>query len=410
MSVYFERYAFKKQLISSPPNANLGMVVTIPCFNEQHLNESLASLAYCHPGRWHVEVIVVINHSEEADDEIKTQNRETYQSALAFAQTYNSEHITFHILLEELPPKHAGVGLARKIAMDEAARRLDSLGKHDGPIVCFDADSLCDDNYLLTLEIYFSSNKNSPGCSIYFEHPLDGELTDENYQAIIDYELFLRFYVHALRCAGFPHAYQTIGSSMAVRNSIYQQQGGMNRRKAGEDFYFLHKIIPLGNFGEIKSTRVIPSPRKSDRVPFGTGKAVNEWLQKGKLDTYHPDGFKDLQQFYSKLNMTNDLSSINAHWLQELPRSIIEFGAEIDLSDHIQRIINNSKNIDTFKHNFHRWFDGFKVLKYIHFVRDNYYPDVPIKSAVNWLLEELNLPSKHSAKEMLICLRELDRK
>ena len=77
------------------------------------------------------------------------------------------------------------------------------------------------------------------------------------------------------------------------------RQGGMNKRQAGEDFYFLHKIIPLGHFGEINTTRVIPSPRPSDRVPFGTGRAVRDYLATHKFETYPLEAFRDLKQFFS---------------------------------------------------------------------------------------------------------------
>lgn len=410
LSIYFDRYAYKEQFIKEVPSEKLGMVITIPCYNEPELTKSLASLAYCHPGRYDVEVIVVINHSEDADDLIKEHNIATYNVALDFAKIYNTEHLIFHIMLEELPAKHAGVGLARKIAMDEAARRLDQVGNTNGVIVCFDADSLCLDNYLLALEFYFEAHQKMPGCSIHFEHPLEGELHPSIYEAIIDYELFLRYYVHALRYAGFPYAYQTIGSSIAVRNHIYQQQGGMNRRKAGEDFYFLHKVIPLGNFGELTRTKVIPSPRQSDRVPFGTGKAVNDWLTTSKLDTYHPNSFKDLHEFYTKLNLVTDYNSLVNNWLNHLPESIIEFSELIELPLNIERIKANSKDLESFKSNFHKWFDGFKILKYVHFARDNFCPNLPIKEACNWLFEIMELDNPGNAKEMLLKMREVDSK
>ncbi|QSE96561.1 glycosyltransferase family 2 protein [Fulvivirga lutea] len=408
-NLYFDRYAYKKHIIAQRPSENLGLVITIPCFNEPHLLKSLASIAYCHPGRADVEVIVVINHSFDASDSIKQHNQKTFEEALQFAETYNTDHLKFYILLEELPAKHAGVGLARKIAMDEAAYRLSSINKDDGIIVCYDADSQCDDNYLLELERYFTQHKDCPGCSIYFEHTLEGEFEDKVYEAIVDYELFLRYYVHALRYAGFPFAHQTIGSSMAVRNAVYQRQGGMNRRKAGEDFYFLHKIIPLGNFGELNTTRVIPSPRKSDRVPFGTGKAVNDWLNRGNLDTYNFKSFEDLRNFYTKLNLVVDYNSLIYNWLESIPESLIEFGKTIDLTENIERIKKNSSNLDSFKSNFHRWFDGFMVLKFVHFARDHYYPNYPISKAVEELFMVNNWKIEESNKANLLALRTIDR-
>ena len=100
------------------------------------------------------------------------------------------------------------------------------------------------------------------------------------------YELHLRYLNLFSRFTGFPYAYHTIGSCFGVRAETYASQGGMNKRKAGEDFYFLHKIIPLGEFREINNTCVIPSPRESDRVPFGTGAAIGKYLFRG---IRHPD-------------------------------------------------------------------------------------------------------------------------
>lgn len=53
----------------------------------------------------------------------------------------------------------------------------------------------------------------------------------------------------------------------------------MNQRKAGEDFYFLHKFSILDQLGEINVEIVLPLARSSDRVPFGTGKAISQIIQ-----------------------------------------------------------------------------------------------------------------------------------
>lgn len=48
-----------------------------------------------------------------------------------------------------LPNKDAGVGLARKIGMDEACYRFESINKN-GIILCFDADCSCHPDFLKT--------------------------------------------------------------------------------------------------------------------------------------------------------------------------------------------------------------------------------------------------------------------
>ena len=61
--------------------------------------------------------------------------------------------LQFHFLhFPDLPHKHAGVGLARKIGMDMAAYRLEQVQQRTAPIVCFDADSRCAPNYLKAIE------------------------------------------------------------------------------------------------------------------------------------------------------------------------------------------------------------------------------------------------------------------
>ena len=90
------------------------------------------------------------------------------------------------------------------------------------------------------------------------------------------YEDYLHYYKKALDYAGFPDSIYTIGSAFAVRADAYVKQGGMNRRQAGEDFYFLNKLTKLGKITEINDAYVYPSARVSDRVPFGTGAAMNK--------------------------------------------------------------------------------------------------------------------------------------
>src|SRR5687768_505071 len=292
---YFERFGFCGRQIAEPAAPGLSLVVVIPCFNEPNLIASLESLRRSERPRAPHEVIVVVNSAANADATINKENDKTLGDARAWIAVQPEPKLTVHLIdARDLPPRHAGVGLARKIGMDEALRRFDDAGTIEGGVIlCFDADCTCAPNYLSAVSEHFTAHPKSPACSIYFEHPLEGDLQPEIYEVIAAYELHLRYYVQALRYAGFPHAYHTIGSSMAVRAKAYMEQGGMNRRQAGEDFYFLHKIIPLGGFTELNNTVVYPSPRASNRVPFGTGRAVSEW--RGAMRTYPLQAFEDLR-------------------------------------------------------------------------------------------------------------------
>ena len=391
------------------------MVVVIPAFDEPFLLLSLMNLSRCTLPLCDVEVIVVINNGEQAKASVRQSNQEVYLQALEWTKKNNKSRIKFHIIyLPDLPDKSAGVGLARKIGMDEACWRLMKLRKKKGIIACFDADSRCDPNYLLALEDHFRERPRSSACSIYFEHPLHGvEHADEVYAAIVPYELHLRYYIQAQRLAGFPFAYHTVGSSMAVRCLAYQQQGGMNKRKAGEDFYFLHKFISLGNFSECLTTKVIPSPRPSHRVPFGTGKAVNEIMtsKEGYL-TYSLSSFFDLKILFDQVPALykaepGQFEAI----LEKLPASVLAFLEQVDYRNKWLEIQANTASRKAFITRFFRWFNAFMLMKYVHFARDNYYPNVEVGQAAARLLSHLNACSFDSDRMSILLshYRKLDQ-
>jgi glycosyltransferase involved in cell wall biosynthesis len=427
VAFYFERFGFLQHLpplITEPPHRHLGMIIVIPCYNEPELLASLNSLWRCDRPSCAVEVIVVVNSSETSPPEILEQNERTIAEIRLWAREDCDRYFRIHFLhTPNLPRKHAGVGLARKIGMDEAAFRLDQVNQLEAPIVCFDADSTCDENYLTDLETYFAQNSKSPGCSLYFEHPLEpSEISPSAFsasaansalisspsstardlpEAITLYELHLRYYVQGLRFAGFPYAFHTIGSSMAVRANAYMKQGGMNKRQAGEDFYFLHKIIPLGNFGEINSTRVIPSPRASNRVPFGTGRAVRDYLATHKFETYPLQAFQDLKDLFAIVPTLREFTEP----LTKLAASLQQFLATQNFESAVTEIRSHTITPETFRARFFRWFDGFLAMKYIHHARDTAYGPADVTEAARTLTNSLEA----SPHNLLLQYRALQR-
>lgn len=413
MTPYLQQRALLFQPIGRDPSPNLGIVVVIPAYREPHLLLSLMALERCELPDCDVEVLVVINDSEADSAELRNENLRIGAEAERWAKTHTGARCRFHLLYHlALPRKDAGVGLARKIGMDEACRRLEQAGNPQGLIACFDADSLCTPDYLRAIEQHFKARPQSPACSIRFEHPLCGaEFPPKLYRAIARYELHLRYYIQAQRYAGFPYAYHTVGSSMAVRCRAYQQQGGMNRRQAGEDFYFLHKFTASPHFSELQDTCVIPSPRPSNRVPFGTGRAVGEALRKrARIDTYALQTFTDLEAFFRQIPA---LTMPTADENLALPESIQAFLAEIGAEESLSEIRANTSGPEAFRKRFFGWFNAFMVMKFAHFARDRFYPNVPVEHAAAALLSarfpERLPPNATDAVALLKLCRELDR-
>ena len=406
---YLTQRTFYLPQIADAPHTELGIVVVIPCFNEPNLMESLESLYSAESPNCAVEIIVIINEGVQVSKVLKMSNLKTHGEALFWAARHNSSRKQFHILYHtDLPYKKAGVGMARKIGMDEATYRLEAINNPKGIITGFDADALCDKNYFIEIEKHFKKYPDIQAASIRYEHPLSGAAFDpETYHAIAQYELHLRYFTLAKRFAKYPHAFETIGSSMAVRADAYQQQGGMNTRKAGEDFYFLNKFIVLGKLNEINFTCVIPSPRISDRVPFGTGKAIGELLKSGEtLTTYSFQSFVDLKLFFESIPEIYDQEDYN--W-ENLPSSISAFLKTINATPRILEIRKNTTGFDAFKKRFFRWFDPFMVMKYVHFARDGYYPNIEVVEAGRLILENYfgEEVGEEGEKELLERVRSL---
>lgn len=392
---YIEKYTQKQTLIKQKPHPNVRLIVTIPAYNEPNIIQSLQSLCNCQKPNFAVEIIVLVNCSENSNTAEKEYNFECYKQVEAFANKNNSTKFNIFALYIELPHKDAGVGLARKTAMDEAIQRFNSINQPLGIITGFDADSLCAPNYFTAIEQAFSNPKIN-GASIYFEHPVNGTSEiPECYKAIVLYELYLHYYNSALRFVGLPFAFHTIGSAFAVTAKAYIAQGGMNKRKAGEDFYFLHKIISLGNFIEINNTCVYPSPRISNRVPFGTGAAVNKIIiaNDNEYLTFNPLAFIELKKTIHKLpsliECKNYTEALN--WLNTQHPTIAAFFVRNNFEKSFIDILNNSNKPETFTKRFYNWFNGLLVLQYLNEAHVSYFKKIPIVSASNILLNLMNI-------------------
>jgi len=410
---YLARHAVYPKLIDFVPSSGLKLVVIIPAYNEPELLNTLESLNHCYQTRFPVEIIVLINHSVTASVEVKQINRTVYHAAQNWCRNHSTQKRKFYCLItEDLPEKHAGAGLARKVLMDEAIRRFSEANSKNGMIASLDADTLVSPNYLRGIEKTFLADNQLNVATFYFKHPIDENKIDEKaVSAMISYELYLRYYKHALASTGFPYAFYTIGSNFAVSANAYVKQGGMNRKQGGEDFYFLHKVFPLGHCIELTEVEVYPSARVSDRVPFGTGPALRKIMNEGRLLTYHPESFIHLTQFF---NAAPDFFNAGSNKLTEqyktLPDSIQSFIQLQEFSAKINELNQNSASLKTFIHRFYQWFNAFMVIKFLN--HDQGQPmRIPIIQACQLFLKSrcIDLTEIKTSFELLKVFHALDK-
>ena len=387
---YLLRAGLRKQLIEQTPHPGPDIIVTIPAYNESGLDRCLDSLFQCDTPGIRAEVIVLFNAPSDAPPGILEQNDRTYRETVSWIADHPHPGINFHPVMDHgFTRKEAGVGMARKILMDEAARRFSSLDRPEGIIASMDADAVVEKNYLQALTGLFR-REHPDGCSVYFEHPVSGPgFGEEVYRAVMQYELHQRCYLRSVRSTGYPHAFHTVGSCFAVRADVYCKEGGMNRRKGGEDFYFIQKVAQRGNFTECNDTCVIPSPRPSERVPFGTGPAVKRLLEDpgSPLLTCDPRPFTMLRKLFSGLDIIYSEAAMD-HFMKSQSSVLLDFLSGQQFGEALVEMRKNSASPASFRKRFWRWFNMFRILKFIHHARRHGYPDIPVREAATALLRQ----------------------
>lgn len=379
---YLNKYKSYQRIISAKPKPNLFIIVVIPIYNEPKVKNTLQSLFETKKTNNQVEVILLINQQEKTPNRIKQQNEETFQEITKWIAENKREDLRFFVLFaDHLPEKHAGVGLARKIGMDEAVSRFNKIGQENGIIASLDADTIVSENYFKQIEQSFENSPFLNAVLPAFKHCLN-DLDVCTKKAIVQYELYLRYFKIAMKSTGFPYAYHTIGSAFAVRASAYVKQGGMNKKQGGEDFYFLHKIFQLGHIKELTSTCVYPSGRVSDRVPFGTGPAVATIKKSGIYESYNPCLFFELKKLFDEIDTLFFIGNDEIYTIyNSLPERIKEFLDVRDFEKKIIEIKENSKSQSAFSKRFFSWFDAFKIIKYLNFCTQET-KKIPIQIAI----------------------------
>ncbi|TSA38647.1 MAG: hypothetical protein D4R64_02400 [Porphyromonadaceae bacterium] len=412
--LYLERYGSGSAGGLPEPDPDLFLIVTIPAFKEPDLAGSLLSLLACDPPGVKWEILININYPENSGSEVVDISHQSLADAQQLSKGLARSDVRILCLWNpDMPARHAGVGLARKIVMDQAVRRFNPIGRPDGVILSFDADSRCEKGYLKTIAEFYLRNPGARTANIYFEHPLCGGFDPRIYHSIAQYELYLRYMRLAIEETGHPHSIHTVGSSFSLRSKTYIRVNGMGRDKAGEDFYFLHKCIQLKNFWEINETTVWPSVRESDRVSFGTGASIHRQLQnEATLEVYNLDSFHPLKELFGRVSQywqpTTDNRQLEVEW-ETISIGLAEFMRSQNAAKRIREMHRDSASYKTFRAKFFAWFNGFMVLQYLNVMHKKYYVKKPVVHEASRLALILGISPAESAEELLVHLRDFEK-
>ncbi len=410
-----------------------GHVLAIPASGETgELVQTLSSIPSSPLGP--VLTILVVNAPPDSPNWVHRANAKTLQElagdgAAAKVLSPNAtlrEHARGDLLVVDRAtdpnrfPPGQGVGLARKIGGDLALALIASGHVTSPWIHVSDADVIFPDDYF---EQVPESADPRTGALLYrFRHrPGDDS---RSYEAALQYEATLRYYVTGLGFAGSKYAFHSIGSTLALRASAYAQVRGFPRRTAAEDFYLLNKIAKVGRVQSLPGAPLKLSSRVSSRVPFGTGAAIGRMLENPEREraTYHPALFYHLRAWLDTLE-----SAIAENPLPQDPAAtLIGMARERAARDPVADPDRLVSALDatgalaaaadalaaprrTVRRRAHDGFDGFRTLKLLHALRDSGLPDLPLREALG-RADFLSLPQAGENESLEKLVARIERR
>ncbi len=374
--------------------------------------------------------IVVLNARADAEQQKHDDNEVSREALLRLRD--RSVLILDHACEGRFLPAGQGVGLARKLGADAALSLIHSGSIVSSWICSTDADARLPSDYFhrlpepLELASRTGATNTASTASTGSECNTDGAVRVASrgtfprpaaalfpfshepdpddpmaHQAILLYECFLRYQRLSLEAAGSPYAFHTVGSTIAVTDRAYAEVRGFPMRTAGEDFYFLNKLAKIGSVHVLGGEPIRLLGRCSDRVPFGTGRAMLAFRREGwDLDSYlvpAPEPFRYLHAWlacmdsmirtgeWSRDHLVSDLQSrVDSVSDAERLLSVLE---ELHAIDEILKFASLGLSKPDLRRRVHGWFDAFRTLKFLHGLRDEDYPDLPFRevfSGTEW--------------------------
>jgi hypothetical protein len=283
-------------------------------------------------------------------------------------------------------PEKLGVGLARKIGTDIALSLINKKQIKSPWLCSTDADVELPNNYFTVLNTLKSSTVAT--CYNFYHYSDDKKIHQANFL----YEQALRYYVAGLTYAKSSYNFFTIGSILAFNVNAYASVRGFPKRSAGEDFYLLNKLAKLGKVSFIKDCVLKIDARTSDRVPFGTGPAVNEILALQAAgqgyDYYHPHVFKCLKEVLNNFSNLWQYRQKLSLWYDSQQEMVCGSLKSIGLDHFVKKQSEATKQ--QFDKQLIVWFDAFKTLKFIHALRERGLADIPLQEGIS--LANFRLP------------------
>lgn len=321
---------------------------------------------------------LLVNSLTESGGSSVTNGQNTLIRSLDGANGNDHQHPNIDLLIVDrfsvnlTLPEKSGVGLARKIAADMAAKLIQQQVIRTPWIFATDADAI------LPVDYFDITPEANDAALLYpFRHVAPASLK----QASDLYELTLLYYAAGLVYAGSPYAFPTIGSTIACHVHHYAAVRGFPIRTTGEDFYLLNKLRKVGQVRAIDHSPIVIAGRESDRVPIGTGRGITKIMAlespEHDMRVEHPDCFTTLKHFLAMLDWAATTRNSPAHYHD---RILAEYAEKIGLTRHIESRVQSGTGNAAVRKQITDWFDGLKSRQLVHHFRDHHHGTVSINA------------------------------
>jgi len=319
-------------------------------------------------------------------------------------------------------PEKQGVGLARKIGNDVALAWWAAGAVEHPMFLQTDADARVPLDWFERAAVPRRRAEQCVALTFPFRHD---PIAPVSAGTIALYEIWLRWHRLALQWAGSPFAFQAIGSTLAIDAEALVLVRGIPRVMAGEDFYLLDKLAKTGALHAAPGAPIRLAARESNRVPFGTGRAMVDMVRRGDTAGEYrlpdPRAYRALRAWLETLERAVDpapgwpgpaaelAARLHAADLAEPKiRAVLDRMGAIEFAAEAARL-NITPPVR--RRRLHTWFDAFRTLRLLHALRDDCWPDRPWREVLAespWLATGDDAPWLAAPESLLLQLQVLD--
>ena len=268
-------------LVAVPPTPTCELVVAIPVHNEEaDIEKTLQALATqvdldgdpLDPAQY--EILVFANNCTDR----------TGETVRRFADCWRE--LRLHLIETVLLAPHAHVGAARRLVMDEACRRLESVGRSRGVIATTDGDTRVRHRWVAATLADTAGGAEAVGGRILAEPGEIAALTEgtRRYYRLDTTYRTLRAASETILNPGpgnpWPRHHHCFGASLAVTAETYRAAGGLPVIHCLEDMAFTDALERLDvRVRQSPAVNVRTSLRVSGRVEVGLSGTLSKWTR-----------------------------------------------------------------------------------------------------------------------------------